>query len=45
MTDKTEKIEVPHKPGVPPLPQRPSYDKVAENLEKWANSSGLEKPS
>jgi hypothetical protein len=45
MTDKTEKIEVPRKPAVPPLPRRPSYDQVAENLEKWVNSSGLKKPT
>jgi hypothetical protein len=32
-------------PGGPPLPRRPSYEKLLENIEKWANSSGLQKPT
>jgi hypothetical protein len=42
MSDKPEKAEVPR--SEPPLPQRPSYEKVAENLDKWANSPGLQRP-
>ncbi len=45
MADASDKIEVPRKPREPPPPRRPSYDRVAENLEKWANSSGLRKPT
>jgi hypothetical protein len=43
MTDRTDKIEVPRIPK-DPKPRRPSYDKVARNIEKWANSVGLQKP-
>jgi hypothetical protein len=43
MTEKTDKLlELPRKP--PPLPRRPSYETVLENIEKWASSSGLQKP-
>jgi hypothetical protein len=42
MSDKPEKAENPRRD--PPDPQRPSYEKVAENIDKWANSSGLQKP-
>jgi len=45
MTDRTEKVDTPRKPKEPPLPQRPSYEKVIENIEKWVNSSGLQKPT
>ncbi len=45
MADASDKTEGPRKPKEPPLPRRPSYDRVAENLEKWANSSGLRKPT
>lgn len=44
MTDKTEKTEVPRRPMQPSLPKRPSFEKVAENIDKWANSGGLQKP-
>ena len=27
-----------------PKPRRPSHQKVIENLERWANSSGLQPP-
>jgi hypothetical protein len=27
------------------LPRRPSYDRVIENIDKWVNSSGLQKPT
>jgi len=42
MTDKREKTDLPAKE--PPPPRRPSYQQVVENIEKWANSSGLQKP-
>lgn len=49
MTDKPDKVEIPRKPrerlDERPLPQRPSYGRVVENIEKWANSSGLQKPT
>jgi hypothetical protein len=47
MTDKTDRIELPAKPKERPLPlpRRPSYLRVVENIEKWANSSGLQKPT
>ena len=28
-----------------PRPRRPSHQKVIENLERWANSSGLQPPT
>jgi hypothetical protein len=42
MSDKPKKAENPRRE--PPTPPRPSYEKVAENIDKWANSSGLQKP-
>jgi hypothetical protein len=42
MSDRPEKAEGTRRE--PPLPRRPSYEKVAENIDKWANSSGLQKP-
>jgi hypothetical protein len=45
MNDKSDKIEPPAKPKERPLPRRPSYQRVVENIEKWANSSGLQKPT
>jgi hypothetical protein len=44
MADTTDKIKVSRKPEELPLPRRPSYDRVAETIEKWANSPGLQKP-
>jgi len=44
MTDK-DKIELPANSKERPLPRRPSYQRVVENIEKWANSSGLQKPT
>ena len=53
MTDKTiDGIERPGKPEKlslkpPPylqLPERPSFERAIEDIEKWANSSGLRKP-
>jgi len=47
MTDKLDNIELPakQKQRPLPLPRRPSYQRVVENIEKWANSSGLQKPT
>jgi hypothetical protein len=46
MTDKG-KIELPAQPKERPLPlpRRPSYQRVVDDIEKWANSSGLQKPT
>jgi hypothetical protein len=44
MTDRNEKTETPPKPKAPP-PRRPSYGRVIENIDKWINSSGLQKPT
>jgi hypothetical protein len=38
-----DKIEIPRIPR-DPKPRRSSYDNVARNIEKWANSAGLQKP-
>jgi hypothetical protein len=45
MTDRMDKIELPATQKERPLPRRPSYQRVVENIEKWANSSGLQKPT
>jgi hypothetical protein len=51
MTEKTDKRKMPKNPTDSrdfrelPLPRRPSYEKLLENIEKWANSSGLQKPT
>jgi hypothetical protein len=42
MSDKPEKAEAPRRE--PPLPQRASYEKVVEDIDKWVSSSGLQKP-
>jgi hypothetical protein len=39
----TDKIEIPRIPK-DPRPRRPSHDNVARNIERWANSVGLQKP-
>ena len=44
MTDKTDKIEMALKTKALPLPRRPSYERTVEDIEKWANCSGLQKP-
>ncbi|MGQ0683505.1 hypothetical protein [Bradyrhizobium sp.] len=44
MTDRNDRVEPPRKSWEPP-PRRPSYDRIAENIEKWVNSSGLQKPT
>jgi hypothetical protein len=28
----------------PSLPKRPSYEKMVEDIDKWTNSSGLQRP-
>jgi hypothetical protein len=45
VSDKTHETETPAKPKEQPPPRRPSYERVIENIEKWANSSGLQKPT
>jgi hypothetical protein len=42
MTDKPEKAEPSRRE--PQITRRPSYERVAENLDKWANSPGLQRP-
>ena len=44
MMDKNDSSAPVRKPRQPP-PRRPSYERVAEDIEKWANSSGLQKPT
>jgi hypothetical protein len=44
MSDKAEKAEVLRKMMQPALPRRPSFEKVVEEVDKWANSPGLQKP-
>ena len=40
--DKETKL--PRPPKEPRQPNRPSHERVIENLEKWANSPGLQRP-
>ncbi len=44
-TDRTEPVERSAEPKERPLPRRPSYERVVECVEQWANSSGLQKPT
>jgi hypothetical protein len=40
-------IKLPRKPSEeqkPPPPRRPSHADVIENLDRWANSPGLQPP-
>ncbi|WP_283810696.1 hypothetical protein [Bradyrhizobium sp. S69] len=39
MTKETQRPSKDQKP-----PTRPSHDRVVENLDKWANSPGLQPP-
>jgi len=39
-----KETQLPRKPKEPEPPVRPSHEKVAENLDKWANSPGLQPP-
>ena len=44
----TEDINLPRKlPDEPkaPKPRRPSHEKVMENIDRWANSPGLQPPT
>ena len=34
----------PPPPKDPKAPVRPSHEKVVENVDKWANSPGLQRP-
>jgi hypothetical protein len=52
MTDQTEKTSAQPEKQMDASPRqkasprrRPSYDRVIENIDKWVNSSGLQKPS
>jgi hypothetical protein len=43
----TEEIKLPRKLSdepTAPKPRRPSHQKVIENLDRWANSPGLQPP-
>jgi hypothetical protein len=43
----TEDIKLPRKLSDEPMapkPRRPSHQKVIENLDRWANSPGLQPP-
>jgi hypothetical protein len=43
----TEPIKLPRKLSEepqPPEPQRPSHAKIIEDLDRWANSPGLQPP-
>jgi len=44
----TEEIKLPRKLSdepKAPCPRRPSHEKVIENLDRWANSPGLQPPT
>ena len=44
----TEDIKLPRKLSdepKAPKPRRPSHEKVIENLDRWANSPGLQPPT
>lgn len=47
MTDRNDPIDriEPERKSRERPTRRPSYERVAENIEKWVNSSGLQKPS
>lgn len=45
MIDKTDKSEAPRRAMQPSLPTRPSYGKLLEDIDKWTNSSGLQRPN
>ena len=47
-TAMTEDIKLPRKLSdepKAPKPRRPSHENVIENLDRWANSSGLQPPT
>lgn len=39
-----KQIKQPRSPNDRKPPTRPSYEKVLENLDRWANSPGLQAP-
>ncbi|MGA7806118.1 hypothetical protein [Bradyrhizobium sp.] len=39
-----QETKLPRSPQESPKPNRPSHDRVVENLDKWANSPGLQPP-
>ena len=44
----TEEIKLPRKLSdepKAPKPRRPSHEKVIDNLDRWANSPGLQPPT
>jgi len=44
----TEVIKLPRKLSdepKAPKPRRPSHERVIENIDRWANSSGLQPPT
>ena len=47
-TDMTEDIKIPRnlsdEPKAP-KPHRPSHEKVIDNIDRWANSPGLQPPT
>jgi len=46
-TAMTEELKLPRKLSdepKAPKPRRPSHQKVIENLDRWANSPGLQPP-
>jgi hypothetical protein len=46
MTDNMKsKVELVGQAKGQPLPRRRSYEKVVADIEKWINSSGLQKPT
>lgn len=40
----SKEIKQPESPKDPKSPTRPSHEKVLENLDRWANSPGLQPP-
>ncbi len=45
VSDKTHETKTPAQPKEQRPSRRPSHERVVENIEKWANSSGLQKPT
>ena len=40
----TKEIKQSQSPKYPKPPTRPSHEKVIENVDRWANSPGLQPP-
>jgi hypothetical protein len=45
MTDKVEKTDNTPRTTKQRPTRRPSYERVVENIDRWINSSGLQKPT